>query len=137
MNGFIDHFKTRLGTASNYSATANLHNSQITTASAEPFLARCVFTSRSLVKASNSGDSSASRTQILSSQTLYTTDLVDPIIFLIIPRHGPRRQQRSLSYANRVRGNVFASPSNGLSNPGRCFATVTQQRVHTLQYLYI
>jgi hypothetical protein len=39
VNGFIDHFNTRLGTTSNYSATANLHNSQITTAPAKIFQA--------------------------------------------------------------------------------------------------
>jgi hypothetical protein len=49
---------TRLGTTSNYSATANLHNSQITTAPAKPFPSCCDF-NRSLVTASNSGDSSA------------------------------------------------------------------------------
>jgi hypothetical protein len=31
VNGFIDHLYTRLGISSIYSATANLHNSQITT----------------------------------------------------------------------------------------------------------
>jgi hypothetical protein len=56
-------------TTSNYSATASLHNSQITTAPAKPFLACCVFTSCSLATASNSGDSSASRSQVLASQT--------------------------------------------------------------------
>jgi hypothetical protein len=30
--GFIDHLYTQLGTTSNYSAIANLHTSQITTA---------------------------------------------------------------------------------------------------------
>jgi hypothetical protein len=35
--GFTDHLYTRLGTTSNYSATANLHNSQITTALSEFF----------------------------------------------------------------------------------------------------
>jgi streptolysin S family bacteriocin protoxin len=67
VNAFIDHLYTRLGITSNYSATANLHNSQITTAPAKPFSACCVFTSRSLAMASNSGDSSASLFQILSS----------------------------------------------------------------------
>jgi hypothetical protein len=69
VNGFIDHLYTPLGTTSNYSATANLHNSQITTAPAKPFLSCCVFISRSLTTASNSGDSSASRAQVLSSHT--------------------------------------------------------------------
>jgi hypothetical protein len=39
VNGFIGHLYvyTRLGTTSNYSLTANLHNSQINTAPAKPF----------------------------------------------------------------------------------------------------
>jgi hypothetical protein len=37
VNGFIDHLDTRLETTSNYSATADLHNPQITTAPAKPF----------------------------------------------------------------------------------------------------
>jgi hypothetical protein len=41
----------------------------ISTAPAKPFLACRVFTSRSLATASNSGDSSASRAEVLSSQT--------------------------------------------------------------------
>jgi hypothetical protein len=45
-----------------------LYNSQLTTAPTKPFPACCVFTSRSLATASNSGDSSTSRAQILSSQ---------------------------------------------------------------------
>jgi hypothetical protein len=55
---------------SNYSATANLHNSQITTEHFKPFPACCVFTSRSLATAANSGDSSASRAHFLYSQPL-------------------------------------------------------------------
>jgi hypothetical protein len=69
VNGFIDHLYTPLGTTSNYSATANLHNSQITTAPAKSFAAYCVFTSRSLATASNCWDSSASRAQVLSPYT--------------------------------------------------------------------
>jgi hypothetical protein len=69
VNGFIDHLYTRIGTTSNYSATANLQNSQITTAPAKPFPACCVFTSHSPAKASNSGDVSALHAQVLSSQT--------------------------------------------------------------------
>jgi hypothetical protein len=60
MNGFIDHLYTPLRTTSNYSATANLHNSRFTTAGAKPFLACRVSTYRPLATASNSGDSSAS-----------------------------------------------------------------------------
>jgi hypothetical protein len=111
---------TRLGTTRNYSTTTNLHNSQITTAPAKPFPAY-VFIIRSLVKASNSGDSSDSRDQVLSSQTpvqnyQLTTNLVTPVVFKITPRHGPRRKHRSFSYINSVRGNVFSSPSKGWRN---------------------
>jgi hypothetical protein len=60
---------TRLGITSNYRATGNLHYSQITTAPAKPFPACCVLTSRSLATAFNSGNSSASRTQVLRSLT--------------------------------------------------------------------
>jgi hypothetical protein len=60
MNGFTDHLYTQLGTTSNYSAIANLHTSQITAATTKSSPACYVFTSRSLVTASNSGDSSAS-----------------------------------------------------------------------------
>jgi hypothetical protein len=66
--GFIHHLCTPLGTTSNYSAIANLHNSQIITPPTKPFPTCCFFTSRSLTTACNSGDSSASRAQVLSSQ---------------------------------------------------------------------
>jgi hypothetical protein len=68
VNGFIDYLYTPLGTTSTYNAIADFHNSQITTAPAKPFPACCVFTSRSLEKASNSGDSSVSRPQVLLPQ---------------------------------------------------------------------
>jgi hypothetical protein len=55
---FIAHLCTRLVSTSNYSATANLHNSQITTAPAKLFPAYCVFI----------GGSSAACAQVLSSQ---------------------------------------------------------------------
>jgi hypothetical protein len=114
---FIDHSYTRLGTTSNYSTTANLHNSQITTALAKHFPACCVFTSPSLITASNSEDSSASALKscmnggslptafhllqltLFLHRLLYRTDLVAPIVFLTTPRHGPCRQHRSFSYA--------------------------------------
>jgi hypothetical protein len=60
---------TQLVNVSNYSTIVNIHNSQITTAPAKLFQACCVFTSRSLAAAFISGDSSASRSQVLSSQT--------------------------------------------------------------------
>jgi hypothetical protein len=43
VNGFIDSLYTRLTSTSNYIVTANLHNSQITTAPAKPFPGCCVF----------------------------------------------------------------------------------------------
>jgi hypothetical protein len=60
---FIDHLHDAELQAY-YSAVANLHNSQITTASSMSFPVCCVFTSRSLGTASNSEDSSASRPQV-------------------------------------------------------------------------
>jgi hypothetical protein len=59
---------TPLGTTSNYSATANLHNLQITTARSKTFPACFVLTSLSLAAASYSGDSSAFQAQVLFSQ---------------------------------------------------------------------
>jgi hypothetical protein len=50
---FIDHSYTRLGTTSNCSVIAKLHNLQITTAHAKSFASCRVFTSCSLVTASN------------------------------------------------------------------------------------
>jgi hypothetical protein len=54
VNGFIGHLYTPLGTTSNYSAIADLHILQITTALAKPFPARRIF-SRSLATDSKSG----------------------------------------------------------------------------------
>jgi hypothetical protein len=68
VNGFIDHLYTQLGSMYNYNAIANLHNSQITIAPAKPFLSCHILTPRPLVMASNSRDSSTSRSHILLSQ---------------------------------------------------------------------
>jgi hypothetical protein len=88
-------------TTSNYSATANLHNSHITKAPGKPFSVCCILTIRSLTTASNSGDSSASRAQAPSSQPpvqistelktaerdcRFSTNWVAPIVFKVIPR---------------------------------------------------
>jgi hypothetical protein len=56
-----------------------------------------VFTSRSLATASNSGNSSASRAQVLSSQppVQNSTQLIAPTVLVIIYRHGPHRKHRS------------------------------------------
>jgi hypothetical protein len=61
---------TPLETTSNYSATSDLHNLQFTIVLTKPFPTCRVFTSRSLAAASNSGDSSVSRAQVLPSPTL-------------------------------------------------------------------
>jgi hypothetical protein len=62
---FIDGLQ--VVTTSNYNVIANFHTSQITTAYAV-FYVCCVYTSRSLVMASNSGDPSASE---LTAPTKY------------------------------------------------------------------
>jgi hypothetical protein len=68
LNGFTDHFNTRLGSRSDYSVTANLHNSQIITEPAKPFSNPLCLHQPFLATASNGGNSSASRAQVLSSQ---------------------------------------------------------------------
>jgi hypothetical protein len=75
VNGFIEHLYTRLGTTSNYSATTDLYNSQITTEPAKPFPACRVFISRSLVTGSNSGDSLASAFTPFPASHRLTTEL--------------------------------------------------------------
>jgi hypothetical protein len=67
ITGFIDTTRTHapLGTICDYSATANLHNSQFNIAPAKPFQACCIFTSRSLATASNGGDFPASRALVV------------------------------------------------------------------------
>jgi hypothetical protein len=95
-------------TTSNYSATAYLHNSQITTATAKPFLVCCAFISLYLATAYNSGDSSASRTQALSLQppVQNSTQLIAPTVvellgtdhtentFLLLLRSCPLQRER-------------------------------------------
>jgi hypothetical protein len=94
---FIDQLHTRLGTRSNYRATANLHNSQITTSPAKPLPTCCSFTSSSLETVSNSGDFSASVAQILPSQPSMqnSIQLNAPSVLVIISRHGPHRKHHS------------------------------------------
>jgi hypothetical protein len=101
--GFIDYLYTQLVSTSIYSPTLNLHTSKITTAPAKPFPACRVFTSRYPLTASNSGDSSASDlksslnvgslpTDSFLHSLPYRTDLDATVVFLITPRHGPRRK---------------------------------------------
>jgi hypothetical protein len=141
VNGFIDHLYTQLGTTLNYSATANLNDSQITTAPAKAFPACCIFTSRSLTTASSSGDSSVLRAQVLLSQppvqnsTQLTelwrhffsasllqssTGLDAPVLFFISPRRGPRREH-PISNSKSIVACVFVSAGTCL--PSRCSET--------------
>jgi hypothetical protein len=53
VKGFTIHVYTRLGSKSNYSATANLHESQIITASSKPFPPCYALTNSSQETASN------------------------------------------------------------------------------------
>jgi hypothetical protein len=87
------------------------------------FLACCVFTSHSLVMASNTGDSSAStlKSSLIggSFPTVsflhglpYRTDLVAPTVFFTTPWHGPRRQHTAHSRMLTVSaGTCFPSRS--------------------------
>jgi hypothetical protein len=60
------------------------------------FPACCIVTSCSLAAASNSGDLSTSRTQVLSSQppvqNWITAKEVTPVVFKVTPRHRPHRK---------------------------------------------
>jgi hypothetical protein len=125
--GLIDHLRTQLGTTSNYSAVANVRTLQITTAHAKYYPTCYVSTGRFLVTASNSGDSSVSALKpslnggsLPTASSLhsipYKTDFVAPVVLLITPRHGPPRQHRAFSYANRFRGNT-RHPATGFLIP--------------------
>jgi hypothetical protein len=115
VNGFTENLYTQLGITSNYRATANLHNSQITTAPAKRFPDCCAFTSRSLATAFKSGDSSTSRAQILSSQpsAQNSTELTAPTVLVITSRHGQHRKHSSSIVA-------FVSVAAGTCLPNCC-----------------
>jgi hypothetical protein len=59
-----------------------------------PFPACYVFTIRSLAAASNNGDTSGSRAQVLSSQRPLqnSAELIAPTLLIIYFRHGPHRE---------------------------------------------
>jgi hypothetical protein len=101
VKGFIDHLYTPLGTASNYSPTADLHNTQITTEPAKRFAACCVFLSFFLVAASNSGDSLASALTPFSAGHRLTNEISSE----------PKSQ---LLYDWRFTANQFVMSSNPL-----------------------
>jgi hypothetical protein len=71
----IGHLHIRRISASNYSAIANLHTLQITAANTKFSQACSVFSSRFLVTASNSGDTSASAPTSLLSGECAATEL--------------------------------------------------------------
>jgi hypothetical protein len=139
---FIDHFKTRLVTTLNSSAIPL----QITTAHAKSF--QSVFSSRSLVTASNSRDSSTAPTKFSLHRLPYNSlQTLAPVVLIITSRHGSRKKYRSLLYSNRCRANRFAKAllSNGcvyalienlLPSSGYFSLFVRRQRVYTLHYFY-
>jgi hypothetical protein len=97
-------------TTSNYSAIANLHILQITTAHAKP--SQSAFTSRFLVTDLNNGDSSASVLTSLLSGEYPTTEFIVTIVLNITSRHGPRRKHCLQHFLYccvwiRCRGNMF------------------------------
>jgi hypothetical protein len=126
--GFIDYLQ--VVPTSNYNAIANCHASQITTAHAKFFSVCCVFTSRFLVTASNSGDFFQLHRPNLFfldslkslSQLTVTTELTSKLISIITYRLEPSRKHRSFLYSDRFRGNVFVCEG------------VTQYRLRVLVY---
>jgi hypothetical protein len=110
---------TQLGTTSNYSAIANLHTSQITTATAKPFLVCCTFISLYLATASNSADSSAWLRLYLHSHPF--RNQLNSLLQLSCEFSARTAQQTSFFYCCfRVRcsGNMFTElfPTNGRSS---------------------
>jgi hypothetical protein len=107
--GCIGHLNTQLVIALNYSAIAKIHTLQVIRAHAKSFPSFSVFTRRFLVTVSNNGCSFASvlRSSLNGGSfptapflhiVPYKTDFVAPIVFLITPRHGTRREHRLFSY---------------------------------------
>jgi hypothetical protein len=95
VNGFIDHFTTQLGIASNYSAIVHLHTLEITASSTETSPACSVFTSHFLVMAFNSEDSSASVLTPFPAGHHPTTQLSSKLVPLITLHHRPHRKHSS------------------------------------------
>jgi hypothetical protein len=113
----IDHLYTRLVNTSSYSATANLYNSQITTAPNQPFPACCVFTSRFLATASNSRDSQLHALRFYPHSRPRKTNLNSQLSSLFIKsQHGRHRKHRSSTVACMLRqlpSNTESPLSNG------------------------
>jgi hypothetical protein len=123
VNICADHVYTQLGTTSNCSTTANLHTLQTTTAVGKPLPTWSVFPSLSLATASNSGDPSASRAQVLSSQppvqtsTLYGQLIGSPQL----PSLCTDRRENIVSNINCIVVCVFVA--TGTCLPIRCIET--------------
>jgi hypothetical protein len=126
VNKFIDHLYPRLVSISNYSATANLHSSQMARARAKPFNACCAFTNRSLAIASNSGDILSCTHSVplfTTSHAELTLNWVSSLAYNISER--PSRNNRfdycspTVHYYDFVAsdGNVFMEP---LTRNSRC-----------------
>jgi hypothetical protein len=90
MVGFIELLSTRHVTTLDYSATDDLHPSQIITAQSKP--SQFAFTSRFPVTASNNGNSSASSFTPLPAGHLLTIELNSKFIPFTTPKHGPHRK---------------------------------------------
>jgi hypothetical protein len=108
---FIDHLQAITTITITLSLISTLYKSLQHTLS---FPVCCVFTSRSLITASNSGDSSASAlTSFLSLlftdfvTTLCYNCLTSKLVSVMTSRHGPCRKHRTLLYSNSFRGNMF------------------------------
>jgi hypothetical protein len=112
-------------TTLNYSAIANLHISQITTAHAKP--SQFAVSSSFPATASNNRDASASVLMSLLSGEYPTTELNSKLVILMTPWHGPRRKHRLQQFLYccmwiRWRWNMFD------------FEGVTQERLHIFAY---
>jgi hypothetical protein len=142
VNEFIEHLYARLVNRSNYSATANLHNAQITTAPAKPFPLSC-----SLATASTT-------VEILQLYPLtpfstghhLTNKLSSKLLSMTTLRHGSRRKHSSSigvqacssrrclpTVAARTTKNTYllllrALPSNGRSLQSHRIATAIRAR---------
>jgi hypothetical protein len=117
---------SRLRTTSNYSATANVHNSQITTAPTklpdvsspavpwERLLIVAILQLHALKSSLNGG---ALPTAFFFLHSLpYRTDSVAPVVFLITPLHVPSGKHRLQQYLYCCMRNH--SRGNGLYPPG-------------------
>lgn len=143
---FIDHLHKPLGTTNNYRATGNLHALRVTLENTKSSPALIVFNSRFLVTDINSGDSSASRAQVLPVRRIsrnwnlfefqsrltipcraqmnnqlstLSIPLSWPAVLVIQPRGGPNRKHRLQLFFYFCR-RVFTDPlpRNGLHH--RC-----------------